>query len=112
MDKRDIQSKKIRAVYIRTEDNHTTRADAALRMAERDARHLEDTRTATEKLLGEPPPHQRQLKPLDVGEPDPHDIESPVEDVQAGMIVDRFIARALFGNALPPTPRPRRRRAN
>ncbi len=109
MVKRDVPSKKLRAAYNRTEDNHTTKADAALRMAERDARRAEDTRTATERLLGEPPPHQRQLKPLNVGEPNPHDIGS-AEDVHAGMIVGRFIARALFGNSLPPTPRPGRRR--
>jgi hypothetical protein len=45
------------------------RRDAAARMRERDAREAQDTRTALQELLGEPPPSMSALSKLTPPQP-------------------------------------------
>ena len=76
-------------------------------LAERDLRNEADNRTAIERMLGDPPPHCRQIKPS-ATKPEP---EFTREDIHAGMIIGRFMARAVFGDPLPATPKPKIKRA-
>lgn len=66
------------------------RADAAARMAERDARDEHDDRSDIQKWLGEPPPWLRAF----LQTPPPAPMPTP-EDEEAAKIIGRYLAEAV-----------------